>query len=361
MSHIKIKQVKQCAIDLFNSAISEGNLEDKVKLKVVKKNILSNKAAYVLDDEAHATIVLNLDKIHNTEKGKNYEINLFKTLNHEIEHVNLIHQNNSDGKYDYSYLMAIMEHLYYAEFFKCRLKYTPFSAVRYLFLRKQMAKNNDLSPQEICADLTTYKKLIEKYRNRITDEELQNYNKIITSLDFLNTNFEIFYNVDSEATNRFGMFICSINQYIKKNPNILEKYGILKNIYNENLELKNVYELYNSINKDNEEMYNRLILDLFTTFKMDYSEYFKDENFKKYTENLFNQYIEQSIDYYNNINIGNIYVDDKKVLMDNLKMKKRNMLIINSIAKTYGIEIIGKNMLDNNRIYTYEKKHISPK
>ena len=355
MNNNKRSALKEFAVSLLHKVIKEEGLEGRVDFKVIQKNAISNKVAFVVFDENKAVIVVNLDKLDDSDL-KRAEINLYKAIQHEIEHIKMIYHPDDNDIYNYNSLMGLMEYVYYLQFLSCKFTIPPCYMFKYIIHRKQVNYNQDCSTLELNADLLSYLKLKMNFNSDLTHEANEQYDKIIGSLQFLIDSLEIFYDVNEEAVNRFSIFVTSVGGYLKQNPGFLEQHKILRNLFTETLELKSVYDLYHEMNADNQHMYDRLILDYFTTFRADYSKFFEDNGFKQYIEGLFNKYIEQTISYYSNINLGNAFVDDRKVLTVNLRMKKRNVLVLNSIAKAYGLQVSSKNILDSNRIYTYKKE-----
>lgn len=360
MNNKNAKELKDTTIKMFEESIADTGLSNDIKLKIVNRNIFSKKPAFVILNAQKAVITLNLDHILEKDTDQNNAtMQIYKTLQHELEHIKMIFFNQKEDLYNYNHLMGLMEYLYYSNLFKNKFSKIPFLIYNYLFLKNQINKNDDCSPLEITADLVGYSETKNFFDKIMMEEDKDNYDKIISSLAFLNDNFEIFYDLSNDSVNRFYMFTLHTNSYLSKNLETLEKYGILRNIFHEDGSLKSVYELYTEINPENEKMYNRLIIDYFTSFRDDYSEYFKDNSFKTHVEKLFNDYIENAILYYNNIDLGTIFVNNRQVLVDNLKMKKRNVLVLNSISKLYGLNSTTKNILDSDHIYTYKKEHIS--
>ena len=60
-----------------------------------------------------------------------------------------------------------------------------------------------------------------------------------------------------------------------------------------------------------------------------------DNKFKLYLEELINNYNLNAIHYYQNIELGKIFIDNEKILYENLKIILERIQNLNKISKSY--------------------------
>ena len=339
-------KLRDFAHETFGELSAESGVADKSKLKVINNNIFTKNGAHALMGSKKVCVLLNANNLigEDTDKTK---INIYKTLSHEIDHIKF-HFSKNDNLFDYNYLIGTLEKLYFFYLIKKLPLY------RYKIL-SSIKKNSDCSLLELSADYVAYIKTFEKFQKSFDKETLDFYKQTINSIKLLLDNLEIFYGIDNIYMNRFYLFFMSLTNRIKKDDNILIKNPILNNIFESDGKLKDIYELYQNINPENEDMYKRLIINYFTTFNIESEKYFEDLEFKKYIEKIFNEYIANTINYYNNIQSCLHVVNDRRVLFDNLKMMKRNVAIINKISREQDLTISG-DILDSETLFLKRTK-----
>lgn len=343
------KKLEEQTISIFQDTIKKAGLEEVVNLKIIKsvfKNIGSLK---IRKDFESAEMRINLSKAKKEEAEEIYQIS--QAIFHEIEHAKTLFLTKKEDFYSYEHLISIMEYLYYGNIFKINFEKISMSLPEAYFLKREMNKNYELSSSEIYANLASYLKLQEAYGNEFDREKNKTCSQIIQSLEFLNSNIEIHYNHYGQPINKFMMFTVHAGSYINQNKEVYNQYKILRHLFNNDGTVKSLYDIYLNINEDNEAMYKKIMTGYLASINCDYKESLQDQSFKQYVESLISDYINGTIDYYNNIEKGQIFIDNPKVLSDNLIMKKRNVKILNGIAKKYDLNLTSGTIIDSNNVY----------
>ena len=298
-------------------------------------------------------IHVNLSKFINENVSNVKKLfNIYNNFVHEMEHAKTFEKTKEENFYDYEHLIILMEYLCYANTLNIDVKNKKINFIQKFLINRINKANYSISTSEIKSRLVSYKESVDLFLEHLNDEDLKIYTKIIESLQYLNNSIEIMYNMGKKPVNKFLVILVNCQQLLSKNTFVIQEYGILKNLFNDNGSIKNVYELYSNINDENKEMYDKLIINLLLTVKLNLSEYLSNEEFKKYIENLIGEYNRKVIYSYKNLDLGNVFVDDKKVFEANLKMQKQNVMVLNEISNIYGLNINSGMVLD----YTLRKR-----
>ncbi|MBQ7136350.1 MAG: hypothetical protein IJO43_00035 [Bacilli bacterium] len=346
------KTVEEIITTIFNDVVEEHDLQDVAVLKIINSKFRPAGSVVIKKNADKVTIRVNKNKV---SKAKTTSVNMiyqaYQIISHEKEHVKTIHCTKSKDFYSYEHLLALMEYLYYANRYNVDFENISFDIISSFLIKAQLNKNYDLSPGEIIANLNSYIQLYEKFEGGFSKETEDNFSSIISSLNFLNDNMEVYYNEFGEPINRFMIFVTNTGAYIRKNPKVYDQYQILSHLFERDGSLKSIYEIYSNINNENEPMYQKIMTSYLTSIDCDYSEYLSDNGFKSYIEKLMGNYITGTIDYYNNLNKGLLFVDSKKPLSDNLILKKKNVQIITRLANKYNLHLSSGTIIDSNNVY----------
>ena len=94
------------------------------------------------------------------------------------------------------------------------------------------------------------------------------------------------------------------------------------------------------IKYNNKEFYSKYILNLLSISRPTklFEEQIKDIGFRKYLEELINNYNDDVINYYRNIKLGSIFIDNEKILYENLKILLARMKKLNYIMMAYNLK-----------------------
>ena len=280
--------------------------------------------------------------------------NAYSTIVHEITHAKLILTDSANPEFKFAKLMTILEYLYYGSYFKVYYKKTQLNPVTAFNIQKLLNLNYDISAAELFANWEGYKKSLEKFKDGLSADDIKNYTEIIKALEFLNKQMQVFYLLDRTVVNKFSTFLLGAQKYLKKYPELFEKYPICTSIFNSCNSLIHPYYLYLKINEENKAFYDQLLINLIISFKIDITSFLKDEKFKKYLEELIKKYIDETILYYDNIHLGKIFIKNGKNLNDNFRFKKFAIVLLQEFAARNGLNIEGGIVLDSSIMMSSE-------
>ena len=159
----------------------------------------------------------------------------------------------------------------------------------------ELKRNYKTSTNELRSSLIGYMKANDTVRPK----SKKNTELIIKSLMFVNDSMQVVYNKNGIAVDKFAFYMAKTIKYINK---------IFYNNFIINLL---------SIIIPNEKFTNSLC----------------DKTFKSHLEELINAYNEKAIYYYKNINLGAIYINDKKILYENLKVILSKIKNLNELSE----------------------------
>ena len=98
-------------------------------------------------------------------------------------------------------------------------------------------------------------------------------------------------------------------------------------------EIKSIEELYSERNEKNGKIIDNVILSLVSQQNIPES-----EEIRAYIADLISRYNQKTIDFYRNMKIGKVYIDDDKKLNDNLQIMIRKSKYLNKVLQSMGKE-----------------------
>lgn len=283
-------------------------------------------------------IIINLFNF----KDMNHEDKLFyiyNTICHEIEHIKTFEKTKEDDFYNYNHIMTLMEYITYLSDLKLSPNRINMGVKAKLLIGKRLNRNYKVSLSEINSLLVGYKKAIgiKSFENK-----KETIDKIIETLQLLNNSLEISYGSKKEVLDNFGVYYIGTIKYLREYPEVLKEYKVLNNFFYPNGQAKDVYTLYRSRNKDNYVLYDRFILNIIMeTIDNSYViECMKlDVDFKKYIELLIHQYIDNSINFINNLDKCKLIIPEDEILNDNVNMIMKSQVLVNDLINKSNMEI----------------------
>ncbi|MDD4298455.1 MAG: hypothetical protein PHS98_02320 [Bacilli bacterium] len=297
----------------YGSIVFRGNLND-VGLRINLNRFLST-------NEAPVKILFNL----------------YNTLIHELEHAKVFEKTREEEYYDYEHLMSLLEYINYAKKYNIDPCNPNINIIKKIFIKRIIDINYSFSTTEIKSQLTAYVETLNIFAPYLSKEDIKKYKRIIEALQLLNDSMEIVYNENKRPINKFLMSIINAQSMLKAKNELIQKFGILKNLFHENGNIKSVYELYKGISEANKEMYDKLIMNLLLSLRVDFTQYFADEEFKTYIGGLADKYNDMAINYFKNMDLVKIIITDEKVLKYNLVILKSKVQILNELTNLYGL------------------------
>ena len=283
-------------------------------------------------------IVINLFNFKNmSHEDKLFYI--YNTICHEIEHIKTFEKTKKDDFYNYNHIMTLMEYITYLSDLKISPNKINMGVKAKLLIGKRLNRNYKVSLGEINSLLVGYKNAIniKNFENK-----KETMDKIIEALQLLNNSLEISYGNQNEVLDNFGVYYIGTINYLKEYPEILKVYKVLNNFFYPNGQAKDVYTLYRNRNKDNYVLYDRFILNIIMeTIDNSYViECMKlDSDFKEYIEVLIHQYIDNSINFINNLDKCKLIIPEDEILNDNVNMIMKSQALINNLINESNAEI----------------------
>ena len=200
---------------------------------------------------------------------------------------------------------------------------------------KSLKRNYNISTNELKCSLIGY----EKAKEANVSKPSKNINIIIESLRFLNQNMELCYNKNEVPVDKFALYLSKTCNYVKKYPKILEDYKILLNFFDTKGRLKEIYEVYSNIDDKNKKFYDEYIIKLLSVIKPNeaFSQSLNDNVYKKYIEELIDEYNKKVMYYYQNIQLGTIFIENEKYLYENLKILLERIKRLNKISNDFNL------------------------
>jgi len=271
-------------------------------------------------------------------------INLYNTVIHEVEHSKTFILAKNQTVYDFAHFVDFIE--YISMIARYDVKEGNVNLLKFFTISRSIYLNHPIAISEIKSNLEAYKKTLENFGEYLSDSKKENYINIIDSLEFLDQNIEISIDENNKPRNKYIRIFKYLLPYVKSNPEILDEYKILRRLFDDKGDLKHIYILYNDITSENEEFMFRIITQMLLIFDFDLSEAIQDLNFKKYIENIVVKYNEKVIRSFKDTDKGKVFVDNKKLLSDNFKLQKQNVLYLKELTKKYDLKIDSGIVLD---------------
>lgn len=342
------KELKKILLGYSEEQVTKYNLEGKCEFEFIED--LSKKNGNCSFDKviSKAHIEVNLNRLISFKNGYLKSLfNTYCTIAHEVQHARALLMNNDEDK-NYNDLLTLLEYGCYAGVLKIDRKKIGKYLLNIFRIQKNLDINYEFSTQEIHANLVGYKEAYNKFEFALSEEEKKTCKTIIKSLEFLSNQFQIFYLMGKTPVNKFSVCVSNSYKFIKENPEFLNKYPLLKEVFSENNYLVNPYQMYKKINSSVEPFYRKLMINWLISFEMDYKQFFEDEDFKKYVENIIKDYIDETIDYYRHKDMCKIFIRDERIINDNLRFKKKAVRELLNLARKYNLNINGGIILDSS-------------
>jgi len=321
--------------ELFNEGLDK--LID-VELKIIPINI-KKCSGYVIPnfENSEYKIIINAGSYFSMTEDDKY-FYTYVTLCHEIEHIKTFEKTKDKNFNDFEHFISLLEYLTYLEKYNASFDNLSLGLKIKQLIAMELKRNYKVSTGELKSSLIGYKKA---KNSELFKQHNANIDSIIKSLELLNNDMQLCYDCNGVSYDKFEYFFSKASVYIKKHPEILNVYKILTNFFNLNDgSAKNIYDIYLNINDNNKEFYSKYILNLLSISRPTklFEEQIKDIGFRKYLEELINNYNDDVINYYRNIKLGSIFIDNEKILYENLKILLARMKKLNYIMMAYNLK-----------------------
>lgn len=314
-SELEVNKLKNVDLKVISSPLN-------LSLGYIKPNIKENR--YM--------IVINLHNFKNmTEEDRKFYI--YITILHELEHIKTFEFTKRKDFYEYEHFISLLEYISYM--YELRQPPTDINSnlVKKILLSKKMISNYEVSTGEIKSSLESFKSGKKYLISTKSKKNIEQVDKIISSLDFLNKHMEITYVNKILNVDKMYYFLRNTSLYLQRYPHLINQYEILKIAFNNNGCLKEIEDLYLSRNSYNHEIIDRIVLSVININNIP-----DDDNIKKYVEELIKNYNSKIYEFYKNINLGKIFMDKEKYLEDNLEIIIKKSRRLNSILDYLKIE-----------------------
>lgn len=314
--------------EIFDLELKNEGINN-VKLKVLPLSFMNSSGFVVPNIEKSSyEIVINSSSYSKlNEKDKMFYTCV--TLFHEIEHIKTFEKTKDEKFYDYEHFISLLEYITYLEKYNIPFNKINLGIKSRQIIMKALSRNYKVSSGELKCSLVGY----EKARNNNLIKNDGNIDIILKSLRFLNSNMQLYYDEGKIPVDKFKLFIVKTMKYIKKYPELLKEYKILNNFFDVNGNIKEAYDIYLYINEENRDFYGKFLINLLSvsmiTEKFILSLY--DKEYKNYIEKLINNYNESIVNYFQNIKLGTIFIEDEKILYENLKillLRSKNLNVL---------------------------------
>lgn len=283
----------------------------------------------------------------------------YVNLLHEIEHAKTFVKTQKEDFYDYEHLLVLLEFLAYLNILQIDVKRIKSSLLKTIMMNVILKTNYLISTSEIKSNLVSYREALIEFSEFLNEDDIETHKKLVDMYELLNENIEIVKTSNAQYIDKLRFIVLNSFKIISKNPEIIQKFKILTHLFNEDGTHKNIYELYQNINVENKEMYDKLIMSMFTLEKIDLHEYFQsDEGFKKYIEDLVARYRNKNIGFYNNIQKIDTFFDSPLISRNNLINQKQTELILRKLSEEYGLESKSGFVLDYRLQYIENVKRL---
>lgn len=286
-------------------------------------------------EKSNYKVVINSSSYANM-KESNKLFYMCVTIFHEIEHIKTFEKTKNETFFDYEHLISLMEYITYLEEFDIPYNKIDIGIKTKQLITRSLKKNYKVSSSEIKCSLVGYEKAI----NCCFIKNKDTIYTIIESLRFLNNNMQLFYNKSDVPIDKFALFIIKTSKYINKYPELLKEYKILNNFFYTDGRMKNIYDIYLNINEKNKTFYDKYLINLLSVSLINdnFLSSLDDDNYKEYISRLICNYTDSIVNYYENIELGNIFVGNKKILYDNLKILLLRIKNLNNLSMKCGIK-----------------------
>ena len=330
--------IRKYSYEIFKTEVINENINNVKLYQIPLVKLTTNGYMRPNFKKTSYNVVVNtLSNINMNERDRLfYRLN---TIYHEIEHIKTFEKTKYLNFYDYSHFITLLEFISYLDEFS--VKYDDFylNIFTKVLINISLKRNYKISTSELKSSLEGYKKA-----KLIIDKDIS---FTINSIEFLLHNIEISYTKSRLPVDKFSLYFFNASKYIKKYPHILNDYKVLLNFFNIDGTIKNIYDIYLNINIDNKELYDQFIINyLLCLNTTEYiANYFDDLLFKTYIEDLIEKYNYKVADFYNNKNLCYLYLNDKSIVNDNLKLLIYKVRKLNKLAHDYNLSASNKLVL----------------
>ncbi|MDY3801453.1 MAG: hypothetical protein SOZ95_05420 [Bacilli bacterium] len=294
---------KDSIIEVFNKL---NNNPDIILKTTILPSIIKGNAFY-----KDNVISININAVNNMKE-------VYNIISHELTHCNVYNNsiNNTGNYYD---LICLIENLVFEDL-KENLN------IKKYYKTYKSAYNS--SYNELYARMNA-NKIVNKYFN---NENIVFENKYQMLLDNLNT----YIDINNNQIYYYPLFLYNyLNCIINKE--LIKKYSILKNIYDENMNIRSLEYYSNNSNEMNDRLaYQFIILG-----------YYDSLSNKDYATKLFNNNKEKIYNFIKNIDDLKSLITNPKIIKNSLEMNINELNLIN--------DIIVDNNLDTNKVYLITK------
>lgn len=320
--------------NVFTSELKKEKLNN-VKLKVIPL-IFSNTSGYIrpnIEKSSYELIINSSNYSEMSEENKMFYT--YVTICHEIEHIKTFEKTKNKDFYDFEHFVSLLEYISFLEENNVSYDNINLGIKSRQLIMKSLKRNYNISTNELKCSLIGY----EKAKEANVSKPSKNINIIIESLRFLNQNMELCYNKNEVPVDKFALYLSKTCNYVKKYPKILEDYKILLNFFDTKGRLKEIYEVYSSIDDKNKKFYDEYIIKLLSVIKPNeaFSQSLNDNVYKKYIEELIDEYNKKVMYYYQNIQLGTIFIENEKYLYENLKILLERIKRLNKISNDFNL------------------------
>ena len=294
---------KDSILEVFNKL---NNNPDIILKTTILPSIIKGNAFY-----KDNVISININAVNNMKE-------VYNIIAHELTHCNVYNNsiNNTGNYYD---LICLIENLVFEDL-KENLN------IKKYYKNYKSAYNS--SYNELYARMNA-NKIVNKYFN---NENIVFENKYQMLLDNLNT----YIDINNNQIYYYPLFLYNyLNCIINKE--LIKKYGILKNIYDENMNIRSLEYYSNNSNEMNDRLaYQFIILG-----------YYDSLSNRDYITKLFNNNKEKIYNFIKNIDDLKSLITNPKIIKNSLEMNINELNLIN--------DIIVDNNLDSNKVYLITK------
>lgn len=295
-------------------------------------------------------MVVNLRKILKFRKeNKDQLMKIYKTIIHEMEHAKTLIKTKDNDFYDYSHLQVLMECLEYIPSLNFPKKEINAHLFDRFIYNKKSSINYACSTAELKSELEASKKTLEAFSDYLSSQEIENEKKVINNNQIMNDTMELQYDKFRNPGNKFALSVQQLGKIIPKNLFLLDQFPMLKSIFDDQGNIKKLYDIYQSTMKDNKEMNDQIITHMLFSIRpecMDLGNSLKDPQFKMDVENLIGNYDRKVIEFYKRKKDLENFVDSPKIISDNFEIIKMNSNNLNSIINQYSLKRTSGHIVD---------------
>lgn len=338
-SEVNVRNLKKFSALVFEREIPCYDLPAGIILKV--RPLFYGVNGYVrtlkTSKQRKAVIVVNSRTVLHTPKKRTNVVTWFyvyATIVHELEHIRLIQELESNKKIDFKrFIAALYQYNRYSWMYADNIFRGLIPIPNYARLQNRMTS----LPELICT-LNGFNRAYDVFGDLLEVDEKKTVLMMIASLVFLSNHMEITYGISAQPYNQFAQNLIIIQKKVEKDITVLKRLKQLQNIFDSNGILLSPEKMYQDRNAENAEYYDSLLVRLFLVYDMNWGHLFlKNTEFFRYMEKLANEYCMRTVYYLKNIQIGEVFLN-ADVLQDNAAMLIRNTERLNVLMKKFGMK-----------------------